>query len=139
MQEAASRKYGSRLERRFGKPLPFFAQVTDKYLKSFGANITPPRKADHVPCFVYSSSGFAVLSDSETALTAAAGAFLSPWLSRRMAKASSIRILTSQLRNAPSYSKCGGLRDAACRQFSIATSALSSSPSTQRAMKFSNP
>ena len=38
-------------------------------------------------------------------------------LFRRIARASSMRTLTSQLRKAPSYSKYGGLRDALRQQF----------------------
>src|SRR5215470_14532398 len=41
-----------------------------------------------------------VLSGTETAFTTAAAVSLSSWLSRRMARASSMRTLTSQLRKA---------------------------------------
>jgi hypothetical protein len=54
---------------------------------------------------------------------------------RRIARASSMRTLTSQLRKAPSYSKYGGLRDALRQQFFTARGALSSSPSTRQAIK----
>jgi hypothetical protein len=62
-----------------------------------------------------------------------------PYLLRRRAKASSIRILRSQLRNAPSCSNCGGLREALRQQLFTASSALSSPPSTRHAMKWSSP
>jgi hypothetical protein len=60
------------------------------------------------------------------------------WASRRIAKASSIRTLTSQLRKAPSCSKRGGLRESVNQQFCSASSVPSLPPRTQEAMKTSN-
>jgi len=59
-----------------------------------------------------------------------------PW---RIARASSIANLTSQLRKAPSQSNALTWRRAASRQFSTAISALSGLPSTRRATKWSKP
>jgi len=58
---------------------------------------------------------------------------------RRRVKASSIRILRSQLRKAPSYANFGGLREARRQQPFTASSAPSLLPSTRHAMKWSSP
>jgi hypothetical protein len=56
------------------------------------------------------------------------------WLLRRRASASSMRALSSQLRNSPSCSKRGARREAVCQQFSTALFACSGPPRTRHAM-----
>ena len=57
------------------------------------------------------------------------------FLCRTIAKASSIRTLTSQLRKAPSHSKVGGFREAEILQFFTTSSNCSGLPSTRHARK----
>src|SRR5260370_388634 len=57
------------------------------------------------------------------------------FLWRKIASASSIKILATQLRKAPSYSKSGGFREATILQFSTALPAPSCVPRMRYAKK----